>query len=215
MKKEWENRLNKIQSYFVSGLAVVFPIALTFYAIGFIFKFIDLIVGKYINYVVKLSLGFSIPGLSIVLSIALLILMGMGARYLFAKKVFGFFETVMARLPLIGRIYNSIKRVSGYIFETKRPEVKSVVLIEYPRKGIYAIGFLCHTNIDEARLTGRGNREFMAVFVPTSPTPWSGFTEFIPADEVVPLAISIEDALEIIVSGGVMSPDEWQKNKEA
>ncbi len=215
MKKVVKNNLNRIQYYFFSGLALIFPIALTIYAIGFIFKFIDLLIGRYVNYILKLSLGFSIPGMNILLSILLLILIGMAASHIFAKKIFALFEAIMSRLPWVGRIYASIKRVSGYIFDVKRPDVKSVVLIEYPRKGIYALAFLCHTGVDEAKLTGKGGREFSAVFVPTSPTPWSGFTEFVPADEVIPLSISVEEALEVIVSGGVMTPAKWVKEKSA
>ena len=210
MRQKLKEKLNRLQADFLSGLAVIFPAALTIYAIGFIIKFIDLIIGRYINYLLKLSFGFSIPGLHIILSVLLLAIVGMIARYWFAKKIFGWFESIMAKLPLVGRIYNSIKKVSSYIFDVKKPEVKSFVLIEYPRKGIYSLGFLCHSNIKESALLKReGHREFLAVFVPTSPTPWSGFTEFIPSDEVIPLDISVEEALEIIVSGGVMSPDGW------
>lgn len=196
-----------LKRYFISGVAVITPVVLTIYVIGLLFKLIDLAIGRFINSILRLAIGFEIPGLHIVLSILLIFLVGLLVQNFLARKVVLWFESVINRMPLIGRIYSSVKRIAEYFFPTEeRMKFGKVVLIEYPRKGMYSIAFL---SAESVRIPDRG--ELVAVFVPTSPSPLTGFLEFVPKGEILPLEISVESALQTIVSGGVALPEKWQE----
>ncbi len=199
-----------LRRYFISGLAVIAPVVLTIYVIGLLFKLIDLAIGRFINSLLKLAIGFEIPGLHIVLSIVLIFLVGILVQNFLARKIVLWFESLINRMPLVGRIYSSVKRIAEYFFPTEeKMKFGKVVLIEYPRKGMYSLGFL---SSESARIPGK-DEELVAVFVPTSPSPLTGFLEFLPKEEVLFLDISVESALQTIVSGGVVLPEEWRGGK--
>ena len=200
--------MKKIRQYFISGLAVIAPVVLTLYVIGLLLHIIEMVIGRYLNGLIKLIFGFSLPGLNIALSILLIVFIGMMVQNFIARRVVEIFEGILKRMPLIGKIYFSVKKIADYFFPVENSRrFGKVVLIEYPRKGLYCIGFLSSEGI---YLPLQGHKEMVAVFVPTSPSPLTGFLEFVWRDEIIPLDISVEDALQTIVSGGVVIPEAWK-----
>ncbi len=196
-----------LRRYFISGLAVITPVVLTIYVIGLFFKLIDLAIGRFVNSILRLAIGFEIPGLHILLSILLIFFVGVLVQNFLAQKIVLWFEVMISRMPLIGRIYSSVKRIAEYFFPTQeRVRFGKVVLVEYPRKGMYSIGFLSSETV---KIPTR-NEDLVAVFIPTSPSPLTGFLEFVPRKDVLTLDISVESALQTIVSGGVVLPPAWE-----
>ncbi len=205
--------IRTLRQYFISGLAVIMPIVLTIYVIGLLLRIIEVIIGRYLNGLIRLILGFSLPGLNIILSILLIVIVGMLVQNFIARRLVEIFERILKKMPLIGKIYFSVKKIANYFFPTEaNRRFGKVVLIEYPRKGLYSIGFLSSEGV---YLPPNSHKEMVAVFVPTSPSPLTGFLEFVWRDEVIPLDISVEDALQTIVSGGVVVPEEWKDRDSA
>ncbi len=205
--------IRTLRQYFISGLAVIMPIVLTIYVIGLLLRIIEVIIGRYLNGLIRLILGFSLPGLNIILSILLIVIVGMLVQNFIARRLVEIFERILKKMPLIGKIYFSVKKIANYFFPTEaNRRFGKVVLIEYPRKGLYSIGFLSSEGV---YLPPNSHKEMVAVFVPTSPSPLTGFLEFVWRDEVIPLNISVEDALQTIVSGGVVVPEEWKDRDSA
>ena len=202
-----------LKQYFISGLAVITPIVLTIYVIALLLRIIDAVIGRYINGVIKFIFGFNVPGLNIILSLVLIIFLGVLVQNFLARRLVDAFERLLKKMPLIGKIYFSVKEIAGYFFPVENSRrFGKVVLIEYPRKGLYSIGFLSSESVF---LPLQEHKEMVAVFVPTSPSPLTGFLEFVWRDEIIPLNISVEDALQTIVSGGVVIPEKWKGNRDA
>lgn len=196
-----------LKRYFISGVAVITPVVLTIYVIGLLFKLIDFAIGRFVNSILKLVIGFEIPGLHILLSVLLIFFVGLLVQNFLARRIVLWFESLINRMPLIGRIYSSVKRIAEYFFPMEeRMKFGKVVLVEYPRKGMYSIAFLSSESVRIPNKDG----ELVAVFIPTSPSPLTGFLEFVPKEEILPLEISVESALQTIVSGGVALPEKWQ-----
>ncbi len=203
--------LKSLRQYFFSGLAVITPIVLTIYVLGLIVKLIDIVIGRYVNSLLKLALGFTVPGLHIIISIIVILLIGVGVHNFLAGKIMAWFESWILRLPLVGSIYSSVKKISEYFFSARDSRhFGKVVLVPYPREGVYAIGFMSASDLSLPNVSDG----MVAVFVPTSPSPLTGFLEFFPKGEIIELDLTVEEALRAIVSGGVVVPDKWRKVNE-
>ena len=196
--------MEKIKRYLITGFVVVVPIFLTFYVLLGIFRFADGILGRFLNVYLKKSLGFYIPGLGFFIAIIFIFLTGfLASRFVGKKMIFGI-EKWFSSLPLINKVYPALKQIILFISAQKEFGFKKVVLVEYPSKGIWSIGFLTNEHFDKiSKLT---NKEMVAVFMPSTPGPLTGYMIFLPKQEVKLLDISVSDALKIIISGGVFKP---------
>lgn len=194
--------MNRLKRYFITGLIVIIPIFLTIYLLVAMFRFFDGILGKFINLYLKEKLGFVIPGLGIVFSLAILLLTGFLSSRLIGKRISLRFERWFAGLPLVKNIYPAFKQLVLFLFAEKGFGFKRVVLAEYPSRGIWSVGFL--TNEQFEKINNVFNNEMVSVFVPSSPSPLSGYVIFVPKDELKFPDISVSDALKIIISGGVL-----------
>ena len=194
-----------IRKYFISGLVVFLPIALTLYLLVIAIAFADNFFREFFK---KLGFGFGdYYGLSIVIGIGILVLIGFITTNFLGRKIHGFFEAIVLKLPFFKQVYPALKEMAIFLFARERlASFKQVVLIEYPRKGMYAMGFL--TNDSSKEICDNIGKELCNVFVPSSPGPLTGFTILVPKREVVYTHISIEDAFKFIVSGGVVNPHE-------
>jgi len=194
-----------IRKYFISGLIVFLPIALTVYLFYLAISFTDNFFNELFE---KLGYNFgAFYGLSIVIGISIVILIGFITTNFLGRKVHNFFEGIVLKLPFFKQVYPALKEMAVFLFARERlSSFKQVVLIEYPRKGIYAMGFL--TNDSSKEIRDNIGKELCNVFVPSSPGPLTGFTILIPKKEIVYTHISIEDAFKFIVSGGVVNPQE-------
>ncbi len=192
-----------LRKYFISGLVVFLPIALTIYLVFLAINSADQFFGEIFG---KLGLGFSnFRFLSIIVGIYIIILIGFFTTNFLGKKIHAFFEMIVLKLPFFRQVYPALKEMAIFLFARERLDsFKQVVLIEYPRKGIYAMGFL--TNDSSKEICDDIGRELCNVFIPSSPGPLTGFTVLVNKKEVVYTRISIEDAFKFIVSGGVVNP---------
>ena len=194
--------MKALKRHFITGLIVIIPLFLTVYLLVFIFQFFESILGRFLNDYIKARLGFYIPGLGLILSLGIVLLAGVIASRFIGRKIFAFFENWYVRLPLIKSIYPAFKQLALFLFAQKETGFKRVVLIEYPAKGIWSIGFL--TNEGLQKINAVFNKEMVAVFVILSPGPFSGYVVFVPREELKFPDISVSDALKIVISGGVL-----------
>jgi len=196
--------MNRLKRYFITGLIVVVPISLTIYVLVFIFQFVDGILGRFFSAYVRSSLGFYIPGLGILVTLIFMTFVGFLATRLIGRNIFPQLEKRFASLPLINKIYPTLKQIILFILAQEQFGFKKVVLVEYPSKGIWSLGFL--TNENYKKISQINNREMVSVFVPSSPGPLTGYVIFVTKDELRFIDMSIADALKIIISGGVYKP---------
>ncbi len=198
--------MNKFKRYLIAGFVVVIPIFLTIYVLIAVFKFVDGILGRFLNIYLKNSLGFHIPGLGFFLFFFIIILVGFLTTRLIGRKIFPRLEKWFSGLPLINKIFPTLKQIVLFILSQKEFGFKKVVLVEYPSKGIWSLGFL--TNEQFKKMTEDPNREIVSVFVPSSPNPLTGYVIFVPKESLRFADITISDAMKIIISGGVFNPED-------
>jgi len=202
----------KIKTYFITGLLVLTPLVLTIFIIWKLFIGIDgLLQGFISNMLERVGVPATKYGLGFISVILLILLTGLIARNYFGRKVIKLGENVLSKIPLISRIYMAIQQISNAFLSEKREVFKKAVLIEYPRKGIYSIGFF--TQDTRGEVQERLNRDVVSVFLPTTPNPTSGFLLFVPKSDVTELDISIEEALKLVISGGAIVPSSKYKGK--
>jgi uncharacterized membrane protein len=196
--------MNKLKHYFGTGLLVLLPVILTLYLFFIIFKLIDGIFGVIINSYLKSAFGISIPGAGFILGILFILAVGFIVSHLLSKKTMPILEEWFLHFPGIRKIYPPIKQIVGFVFSKDKSAFKKVVLIEYPSKGIWSIGFMTNEGFSEAqKITGR---ELVHVLIGKTPSPWTGFFILVPKDEVKFLEMSVEDGIKLIVSGGIIKP---------
>ncbi|MFQ6112669.1 MAG: DUF502 domain-containing protein [bacterium] len=197
----------KIRAYFFTGLLVLIPLVVTGYIIWNLFLAIDGILrGFAYNFILQpLGIGQKqIIGIGFVTLILIIILTGIVARNYIGRKIVNFGDKIVQRIPLINRVYSAIKQISFAFFSEKREVFKKTVLFEYPRKGIYSIGF--YTQDTRGPVQESLEEDVVSIFLPTTPNPTSGFLLFVPKKDVIELDLTIEEALKLIISGGAIVP---------
>ncbi len=211
--------MGTLRKYIIAGLLVWLPFAATVVIIKLLIDLLDkTILLLPPDWQPASVLGFSIPGFGIILAIAILLLTGMLAANLFGRRLVEFWEALLNRIPLVRSIYNSVKQISTTILDSKGKSFRKVVMLQYPRKGIWSIGFLTNENVS-TDLDGI-DKGLVAVFVPTTPNPTSGFIIIAPRDDINELDMTVEEGFKFIISMGVIVPDgpirtELERNKVA
>ncbi len=198
--------MTHFRRYLIAGLLVWVPLVITMLVIKFV---VDLLDGTVLllpaDWRPENLFGFHIPGLGVLLTLIILFTTGIVVANLVGRKLVSIGEQMLARIPLVRTIYHAVKQVMETILSDSGKSFRSVVLIEYPRKGIWTLGFL--TGYPGAKeLEERTGRSLSHVFVPTTPNPTSGFFLAIPSEDVITLDMSIDDGLRLIISGGVVAP---------
>lgn len=192
-----------LRSYLLTGLVVWLPILVTFVVLRFIVEILDRTIALLPQaYQPQQLFGVNLPGLGVIISLLLLLGTGILATNYFGQRIMGWGEAVLTRIPLVRSIYNASKQVSQAIFATNSQAFRKVLLIEYPRKGLWTIAFLTGTAHQEVN-THIGE-EMLSLFVPTTPNPTSGFFMMIAKEDAIELSMTIEEALKLIISLGVM-----------
>jgi len=197
--------INRLKRYFISGLIVFLPLALTVNLFVLAVDFADGLLGKYLEPYFFEQFGFYFRGLSILIGIYIIILFGFFVTNFLGQRVFQYFEKLLIKLPFFRQVYPAIKEIAVFLFSSDRfKSFKQVVLVEYPRKGIYTFGFLTNDSADKiCELT---KKDMCNVFMPSAPGPFTGYIIMIPKKEIIFTNISIEEAVKFIVSGGVVNP---------
>lgn len=197
-----------LRKYLIAGLLIWLPIAATIFVIRLFINLLDrLILLLPVDWRPEAVLGFSVPGLfGLILAVVVLILTGMLVTNLFGRRLVALWEELINRIPLVRSIYVSVKQVTETLFHDENRSFRQVVLIEYPRQGIYSLGFLTGKALRSADAKTRA--PLVSVFVPTTPNPTSGFIVMVPRPDVTELDISVEEAFKYIISLGVISADD-------
>ena len=191
----------KLRNYFITGVVVLVPIGITLYLTKFFIRISSKLIPAEIN--PNNYLPILIPGLEIVLAIIFITLIGYLSLSFIGKKILQLFNDLLKRIPILRTIYSAI----GQMAETlapKRKSKKSVVLVEYPRKGSWAVGFATKDNKGE--ISKKTNQKLVNVFIPTTPNPTSGFLLMFPKEDIIYLDMNFEEASKFIVSAGTSNP---------
>ena len=208
-----------LKKYIIAGLLVWLPFAATVVIVKLLIDLLDktvLLLPPEWHPVALL--GFSIPGFGIILALSILLLTGMLAANLFGRRFVEIWERILNKIPLVRSIYSSIKQISNTIFDPSGKSFRKVVMLQYPRKGVWSIGFLTNDNVGD-EMSAVDDR-LVAVFIPTTPNPTSGFIVMVRNDEITELDMSVEEGFKFIISIGVITPDgtartELERNKVA
>ena len=201
IKKKKSSILAKLRNYFFTGIIVLIPLGFTLYLTIFLISISSRLVPDDIN--PNNYLPFSIPGLEIIVSILFITLIGGLSLSFIGKKILIFINDLLKKIPFLRTIYSAIGQMTETFTDRKKSK-KSVVLVEYPRKGTWAVGFATKDNKGE--ITNKTNKKLVNVFVPTTPNPTSGFLLMFPKDEIIFLDMSFEEASKFIVSAGTSNP---------
>ncbi len=203
MKKSQKRRsvLARLRNNFIAGVVVLIPIGITVYLTLFIIKISSKILPKELN--PNHYLPYDIPGVEIIISIILITFIGWLSLSIIGKKLLEIFNNVLKRIPILRTIYSAFEQMLD-IFTKSDEKTKNVVLVEYPRKGSWAVGFATKENKSE--ISHKSKQNLINVFVPTTPNPTSGFLLMFPKEEVIYLDMSFEEASRFIVSAGSSEP---------
>ena len=197
IKEKKSNFFARLRNYFIAGIVVLIPLGITVYLTILIITISSKILPKEIN--PNHYLPYNIPGLEIIISLFIITFIGWLSLSFLGRKFLNIFNNILKKIPILRTIYSAIGQMTQTFTNTDSKR-KSVVLVEYPRKGSWAVGFATKDNVGE--ITAKTNKKLVNVFVPTTPNPTSGFLLMFPKDEVIYLDMTFEEASKFIVSAG-------------
>lgn len=212
--KPHDRLIVRLRGYFLAGVLVTAPISITLYLTWAFLMFVDSKVTPLIPYQYNPNsyLPFSMPGLGLIVAVTFFILVGWFARNVLGRLLISVSEYVVHRVPVIRTIYAALKQIFETVMTSQSQAFREVVMFEYPRKGIWALGFVTgQTKGEVQRLT---DEEVVNVFLPTTPNPTSGFLLFIPRKDLRIMTMTVEEGIKMIVSGGIITPPDRTKTLE-
>jgi uncharacterized membrane protein len=192
--------MKKLRTIIVAGLLVWVPLGATI----FVLKLLIDLFGN-LDSGMSEQLGFTIPGIGILLALLVLLGTGLIAANYFGRRFVDFWESFLERIPLVRNIYSAVKRFVEIILSDSTQSFTRVLLIEYPRKGLYSLSFQTSQNLGE--IQDKTGEDVVCVFIPTTPNPTSGLILMVPEEDVIELDMNVEDALKMVISLGVVVPD--------
>ena len=204
----------RLRNYFLTGIIVTAPISITLYVSWQFIAFIDRQITPLIppHYNPETYLPFGLPGLGLVIMVVVLMLIGALAAGFIGRAFMRASEHLLERMPVVRTIYSALKQVFETVFAEKSKAFREVVLIEYPRKGIWVIGFA--TGSTKGEVQNIIEDEVVNVFLPTTPNPTSGFLLFLPRKDVIFLSMTVEDGVKMVISAGVVTPPDTRPYSE-
>jgi len=200
----------KVRNYLIGGLLIWIPIMITVWVVRFLSGILDsslLLLPP--SWRPEAVFGMYVPGVGIVLSLVLLFVTGVVVKNLFGGQMVAGLESLVRRIPVVGSVYGGAKTFSETVLTDKGKSFKQVVMVEFPRKGVFSIGFITSHELEEAQ--AKTAQEVTCVFVPTTPNPTTGFLVLIPKEEVVNMDMTVDEAFKMLLTLGVVVPT-W-KNK--
>jgi len=199
--------MKHLRTYLVTGLLIWVPLVITLFILTLLVDFMDqTLLLLPANFRPEAVLGFRIPGLGAVLAAAVLLLTGLLVANIVGRKLIEFWESLLRRIPLVRSVYSASKSFAEMVLTNNAQSFKQVMLIEYPRKGIYSMCFQTAGVSSLGEIQERTGEDVICVFVPTTPNPTSGFIMFVPKKDVIILDMAVEDAVKMVVSLGVVVP---------
>lgn len=197
--------MNAFRRYLAAGLLVWVPLGFTVLIIRFLVEFMDRTLLLLPDaYQPEVWIGYKIPGLGAVLTLVVVLFTGIVVANFFGRKLVAFWEGILSRIPLVRSIYSSAKQVAETMFSGSARSFRQVVMLEYPRKGLWTLAFVTGSGIRQLR--EEVGEDMISIYVPTTPNPTSGFFLMVKKSEVVNLNISVDDGLKLILSTGVLVP---------
>ncbi len=211
--------LKRIRSYLLGGLLVWLPLGVTIFLLQFAVKAMDRSLGlvpREIREELTIPIVgitvFEIPGIGLILTILILLVTGLLMANLAGRKLVGFGESLLERIPLVRTIYSAVKNFAEIVLRPDGQSFKKVLLFQYPREGLYALAF--QTSSDVGEIDEKTGDKLICCFVPTTPNPTSGFIILVPEKDVIALEMEVDEALKMIISLGVVVPP-WPSEKAA
>ncbi len=196
----------RLRAYLLAGILVIAPVGITFYLTWAFINFVDTSVANLLpeEHYAALYSGPTIPGFGLIIAIIFFVIVGWFATNFLGRLFIRLSEYILHRMPVISSLYGTIKQIFETIMASKSQAFREVVMLEYPRKGTWGIGFVTGTTQGEVqRVT---DKETVNVFVPTTPNPTSGYLLFVPKDQLTYLDMSVEEGVKLVVSAGIITP---------
>jgi uncharacterized membrane protein len=203
--------MKRLRRYIVAGILVWLPIGVTVFLLRILVGLLDqslLLIPE--QYRPEELIGFTIPGLGLVLTLLILLITGVLAANIVGRSMVGLWESMLERIPVVRSVYSAAKNFAEIVFSDSSQSFKKVLLIEYPRKGLYSLAFQTSSQLGEVQ--GRTGEEVICAFVPTTPNPTSGLIIIVPRKDVIELDMEVDEALKMIISLGVVVPT-WNNDK--
>ena len=200
----------RLRNYFFTGLVICAPLAITAYLTWTLIQWVDGWVKPYLPdvYNPDLYLPFSVPGFGLIVAAVIITMVGFLTANLIGKSILSYGEYMLSRMPVVRNIYSALKQIFETVFKEDSDSFQSVVIVEYPRKGIWALAFVATDTLGEVQDNlGKITGQTVSVFLPTTPNPTSGFLLFVPKDEVIELEMSVEEAAKLVISAGLVAPE--------
>ena len=203
------NRMKgQLKRYFITGLLVITPIWGTYLVLSTLLSFLDGFLGNFLRGIGK----FYIPGMGIITLVVLIFLVGVLTTNFIGRKVMSLWERAMNRVPLVRSIYTVFKHIVDTLSLQGKEHFNRVVIIEFPRDGVYALGFV--TGVTRGEVQNLTKETVVNVFIPTTPNPTTGYFVFVPENKVIPLTMGVEDAMKMLISGGLYTPPHLKDVKQ-
>ena len=211
--------IGSLRASFLTGLVVIAPVGLTIWLIWSVVGWIDGFVlplvplkyhpDRFLQGLFGLdpSVQINIRGIGVVIFLLFTVIVGWMAKGLIGRSLIRFGESLVERTPVVRTIYSGIKQISETVFAQSDRSFEKACLIEYPRKGIWAIGFISTTTKGEIAARANNAEPMLSIFLPTTPNPTSGFLLFVPADDVIELEMTVEEAAKLVISAGLVYPN--------
>ncbi|MGI9204708.1 MAG: DUF502 domain-containing protein [Woeseiaceae bacterium] len=207
--------MKNLRKYIIAGLLVWLPLAVTYQLLKFVISQMDRWLDNFLEwlppeYHPDQLLGVAIPGLGVIFTFLLLVITGMLAANFIGRAFVNGWESLLDRIPVVRAVYSAVKKFAEMVFSDKSESFKNVLLIQYPRKGLYSLAFQTSSELGEVQ--GRSGEEVVCTFVPTTPNPTSGFIIIVPRKDVTVLDMEVDEALKMIISLGVVVPT-WREDQ--
>jgi len=207
--------VQRLRNYFLTGLIIVGPVGITLYALWWFINLVDAWVKPWVPqvYLPETYLPFTVPGVGLIFSMTVLIVVGALTANLFGRTIVSYGELMLDRMPVVRGIYRALKQIFETVLSQSNNSFQNVGLVEYPRKGLYAIVFVSTKTkgeIDDKVFKGQN---VLSVFLPTTPNPTSGYLLFVPEKDVVILNMSVEEGAKLVISAGLVVPAYQKKLK--
>ncbi|HHX51240.1 MAG TPA: DUF502 domain-containing protein [Clostridia bacterium] len=199
--------MNNLKKYFLTGIITVLPLAATVFALNWLFHIADDFAGD----MVALVTGQRVKGLGLLATVLIILFVGLFTTNIIGRKLLSYGDVLISRTPLAGAIYRTVKQIIEAFASEDRGAFQKVVLVEYPRRGVYALAFV--TGVTQGEAQEKTSERLVNVFLPTTPNPTSGFLLLIPEQDLIPLEMSVEDGIKMIISGGVVVPGNKEQGK--
>ncbi|WP_158963638.1 DUF502 domain-containing protein [Chachezhania sediminis] len=202
--------LAALRSSFLTGIVVIMPVAMTIWLLWTLAGWVDGVVLPLVpsRFSPEEYIGINLRGVGVIIFLVFTVIVGWIAKGLIGRSLIRFAESLVDRMPVVRSIYSGIKQISETVFAQSERSFEKAVLVEYPRRGIWAIGFISTEARGEIVARAHTGGKLLSVFVPTTPNPTSGFLLYFPAEDVIELDMSLEDAAKLVISAGLVYPPE-------